>query len=225
MLNSVDVILIIVVALAALISARRGFLWSVLNLCAVAAAAVLSKILAAPVSQLFYDYFLHGKIMTELDRVLPAGSVSAQIGEGIDSVLSELPVPVVAIAKQYGFYPELSDGTQVLTVEGIEQDYIIPIVVGVLSIVATVLLFLILSALFKIIAGVINRNLSDKEKHKFFGRTNTLLGAGLGAVKGVFLAGICCVVLNLIPSAFGSDTLTPLVSGSFFCGLVAKLFG
>ena len=225
MLNSVDIVLIIIIVLAALISARRGLIWSVLNLCAVVAASILSKLLAAPASQLFYDQLLHGRIMTELDRVLPAGSVSGQIGEGIESVLEELPLPVTTIAKQYGFYPDLSGGTQVLTVEGIEQDYIIPIVTGVLAIIATVLLFIIFSAIFKIVAGVINHNLSDKKKHKFISKSNTLLGAVFGVLKGIVVVVIICVALDLISPAFGSDTLTPLVDGSFFCGAVAKLFG
>ena len=225
MLNSIDVILLVIIALAAFISAKRGFIWSVLNLGVVVASSVLSKLLASPVSQLFYNYFLHGKIMTELNRILPAGSVSGQIGEGIDSVLSELPVPVIAIAKHYGLYPDLSGSTQVLTVEGIEQDYIIPIVTGVLSIIATVLLFIIICAILKIVAGIIDHNLSDKKKHKFVSRTNTLLGAGLGALKGILISGIGCVILNLISPVINSSFLTPLVDGSFFCGLIAKLFG
>lgn len=225
MLNSIDIILLIVIAVTALISAKRGFIWSVLNLGAILLSSILSKVLAAPASQLFYNYFLHGKIMTELDRVLPAGSVSGQIGEGIESVLSELPVPVIAIAKQYGLYPDFSGGTQVLTVEGIEQDYIVPIVTGVLTIIATVILFIIFSAIFKIVAGAVNHNLSDKKKHKFISKSNTLLGAVFGALKGVVVVVIICVALNLISPAFGGDTLTPLVDGSFFCGVIAKLFG
>ena len=225
MLNSVDIVLLLIVAVAALISAKRGFIWSILNLGAVVVASILSKLLAAPASQLFYNQFLHGRIMTELNRILPAGSVSGQIGEGIESVLSELPVPVVAIAKQYGFYPDLSGGTKILTVEGIEQDYIVPIVTGVLAIIATVLLFVIFSAILKIAAGAINHNLSDRKKHKIIGTTNTLLGAGLGLLKGILLAGIICVVLDLVAPALNSDIVSPLVNGSFFCGLIAKLFG
>ncbi len=225
MLNSVDVVLLLIIAAAALISAKRGFIWSVLNLGAVVIASILSKLLAAPASQFFYDQFLHGRIMGDLERILPSGSVSGQIGEGIESVLEELPLPVTAIAKQYGFYPDLSGGTQVLTVEGIEQDYIVPIVTGVLAIIATVLLFVIFSAILKIVAGIINHNLSDKKKHKYISRTNTLLGAGFGVLKGVLIAGIVCVALDLIAPALASDTLSPLVTGSFFCGLIAKLFG
>ena len=225
MLNSIDVVLLIIIALAAFISAKRGFIWSVLNLCVVVVSSILSKLLAGVAAQFFYDQFLHGRIMNELNRILPAGSVSGQIGEGIDTVLAELPVPVTAIAKHYGLYPDLSSTTQILTVEGIEKDYIVPIVTGVLSIIATVLLFIIICAILKIIAGIIDHNLSDKKKHKFVSRTNTIIGAGLGILKGILIAGIVCVVLNLLAPATGSTALTPLVNGSFFCGMIAKLFG
>lgn len=225
MLNSIDVIILIIIALAAFISAKRGFIWSVLNLGVVLISGILSRILASPLSHLFYNQFLHDKILSELNRILPAGSVSGQIGEGIESILSELPVPVIAIAKQYGLYPDFSGTTQVLTVEGIEQDFIIPIITSVLSIIATVLLFIIFCAILKIVAGMIDHNLSDTKKHKIVGRTNLLLGAGLGVLKGVLLSAIICVVLNLVAPAINSSFLMPLVDKSFFCGIIAKLFG
>ena len=223
MFNSIDIILLLVIALTSLIAAKRGFIWSVLNFGVVIISGVLSRILALPVAAFFYEQALQGKILTELNDILPSGSVSRQIGEGIDAVLAELPLPVIAIAKQYGLYPDLSGTTQILTVEGIEKDYIMPLVTGVLSIIATVLLFVLISAVLKIVAGIVNHNLSDKKKHKFVSRTNTLLGAGFGALKGILLASIVCVVLELLASSTGSSTLTPLINGSFFCGLIAKL--
>ena len=224
MLNPVDIVLILIVLLAAFISAKKGFIWSVLNLGAVLLSGVLSRLCAVPVSHFFYDQFLHMRIMGELNRLLPAGSVSGQIGESIDSILNELPLPVVAIAKQYGLYPDLSGGTQVLTVEGIEQDYIVPIVTGVLTIIASVLLFVVFSAILKIVAGAINRNLSDKDKHRFVSRTNTLIGAVFGLLKGVLLAAVVCVLLNLVAPVLGNGSLATLTEGSYFCGLIASLF-
>ena len=224
MLNPVDIVLIVIVLLAALISAKKGFIWSVLNLGAILISSVLSKLCAAPVAHFFYDSFLHGRIMGELNRLIPAGSVSGQIGESIESVLNELPVPVTAIAKQYGLYPDFSGGTQILTVEGIEQDYIVPIVTGVLTIIASVLLFIVFSAILKIVAGAINHNLSDKEKHKFVSRTNTLIGAVFGLLKGVLLAAVVCVLLNLVAPVAGNSTLATLTEGSYFCALIASLF-
>lgn len=224
MLNPIDIVLIVIVLLAALISAKKGFIWSVLNLGAILLSSVLSKLCAAPVSHFFYDQFLHTRIMGELNRLLPAGSVSGQIGESIESILNELPLPVTAIAKQYGLYPNLSGGTQVLTVEGIEQDYIVPIVTGVLTIIATVLLFVIFSAILKIVAGAINHNLSDKDKHRFVSRTNTLVGAVFGLLKGVLLGAVACILLNLVSPVLGNGTLSAMTEGSYFCGLIASLF-
>jgi uncharacterized membrane protein required for colicin V production len=224
MLNPIDIVLIIIVLLAAFISARKGFIWSVLNLGAILLSSILSKLCASPVSHFFYDQFLHTRIMGELDRILPAGSVSGQIGESIESVLNEFPVPITAIAKQYGLFPDFSGGTQVLTVEGIEQDYIVPIVTGVLTIIASVLLFVVFSAILKIVAGTINHTLSDKDKHRFVSRTNTLIGAAFGLLKGILLAAIVCVLLNLIAPVLGNGSLSTLTEGSYFCGLIASLF-
>ena len=223
-MNALDIAVILLIAAVALISAKRGFIWSILNFAAVVLAGVLSKMLAAPASELFDQYFLHGKIITELYKILPEGSVSGQIGAGIESVLNELPLPVVAIAKQFGLYPDLSGGTQVLTVEGIEEDYIIPIIVGVLSVVAAVILFIIFCIVLKIVARAVDHHFSDKDKHKFISRTNTLVGGIVGVVKGVIPAGFLCVVLDLLAPTIGNDTLTALVNGSFFCKLIGSVF-
>ena len=101
-MNTLDIAIILLIAAVVLISAKKGIIWSILNFGAVVLAGVLSRLLAKPASELFYQLFLHGKIMTELYKILPEGSVSGQIGAGIESVLNELPLPVVAIAKQFG---------------------------------------------------------------------------------------------------------------------------
>lgn len=223
-MNALDIVLIVLVALITLVAAKKGLLWSLMNFAVVILSGTLARLTARPASVLFYRQFLHQKISAELLRILPSGSVSGQIGDRIDAILSELPMPIVSIAKRYGLYPDFSGGTQVLTVEGIEQDYIMPIVTGVLTIIATVLLFIIFFAILKIIAGAINRSLTDTQKHKFIGTTNTVLGAALGAVKGVMLVAIACVVLNLFSSAFSGSSLASQVQGSVLCGFIAGLF-
>lgn len=224
-MNAVDIVVILFVAVVALISAKRGFIWSILNFGVVVASGVLSRLLAGPASELFYQYFLHNKILAELYKILPEGSVSGQIGAGVESVLSELPVPVIAIAKQLGLYPDLSGNTQILTVEGIEEDYIVPILTGVLSVIATILLFIIIYAVLKIIARAIDRNLSDKDKHRFVSRTNTLLGALMGILKGGVLAALACAAFILIAPISGNNQLISLANGSYFCTIIARFFG
>ena len=223
-MNILDIAVILLIIAVALFSAKRGFIWSVLNFAVVVVSGVLSRMLAGPASTLFYQYFLHGKIMTELYKFLPEGSVSGQIGAGVESVLNELPLPVVAIAKQFGLYPDLSGNTQVLTVEGIEEDYIVPIITGVLSVVATVILFFVICLLLKFIARAINNRLSDKDKHRFVSRTNALIGGAVGVVKGVILSGIVCAIIGLVAPATGNDSFISLVDGSFFCNLIGSLF-
>ena len=224
-MNALDIVLIVLVALATLVAAKKGLLWSLMNFAVVILSGTLARLTAKPLSLLFYQQFLHQKISGELLRILPSGSVSGQISDGIESILSELPMPIISIAKRYGIYPDFSGGTQVLTVEGIEQDYIVPIVTGVLTIIATVLLFVIFSAILKIIAGSINHSLTDRQKHKFIGTTNTVLGAVLGAIKGVILVAVACVILNLFASAFSGSALAEQVQGSYLCGFIAGLFG
>ena len=221
-MNIVDIVLILFIVGLALLSAKRGFLLSLLNLGAVVAAGILSRIFASPVSSVFYNAFCHGPIMEKLYEILPAGSVSGQINAGIDSVLSELPDALIAMARQFDLYPQISAGTEVLTVEAIEEEFIIPIVTGVVSIIASVFLFIIFNAILKIAARIINKRITDSDKHKFVHGSNALLGGAVGVVKGIIPAGIVCIVLELTAPLAGG-TLAELVGNSYFCGLAAKL--
>ena len=225
-MNSIDVILLIFMVASALLAAKRGLLLSLLNLGAVVLSGILSKICAAPVSALVYNYLLHETVSSKLYEILPEGSLSGQIGAGLESVLSELPKPLIAIAKQFNLYPDLSaSGTQVLTVEGIEEDYIMPLIIGILTILATIVLFVLFSILLRLIARMIDHKATNKKDHKHIHRSNALLGGLVGLVRSVIPAGVICVVLNLIAPATGSSTLAALVDNSYFCGIIAKILG
>ena len=224
-MNSIDVILLIFVILSAFLAAKRGLLLALLNLGAVLLSGFLARLMAPAAANFVYDAFLHDKIMTRLYEIMPEGSVSGQVTSGIDRILSELPTPLIAMAKQYGLYPELPQGTEFMTVEGIEADYILPLVTGIATIIATVLLFIIFTIILKLIAGAINKSITDKKEHKIINKTNAIAGGIVGIVKSVIPVGICCTVLNLIAPASGNAALENLVNKSVFCGFVANLFG
>ena len=223
-MNTLDIVLILLVVFSALIAAKRGLLRSLLNLGAVVGAGILSRMLAQPVAGLCYDQFLHNKIQQELLEILPEGSVSGQVSAGIDSILAELPQPVVAIAKQFGLYPQLNEGTQVLTVEAIEQDYIVPVVTGVMAVIATVILFIVIGAVLKIIVGMIDKRATNKDSHKWVHGFNALLGGVVGLVKGVIPAAVFCAAANVLAPVIGNANFSELVDNSYFCQFIASFF-
>ena len=223
-MNSIDIILILLVVFFALIAAKRGLIRSLLNFGAMILAGVLSRLLAGTAADLFYGYFLHHQIEKELLTILPEGSVSGQVTAGIDSVLAELPQPIVAIAKQFGMYPQLSNGTEVLSVEAIEQDYIKPLVTGVAAVIATVMLFFVFSIILKLAVALISGRITDRDNHKWMHGANALLGGVVGLVKGVIPAAVFCAAANVIAPALGDSNFTELVNGSYFCRLTAALF-
>lgn len=220
MMNTFDIVLILLVIFLALLSAKRGLLRSLLNLGVVILSGILSRILANPVVDLLYTGFAHEPIRNKLLSLLPEGSVSGQI----DSVLAQLPEPVIAIAKQFGLYPQLNNGTQVLSVEAIEMDYIKPVVTGVAVVVVTVILYFILSLILRFVANMINERLTDSDNHKWMHGVNAVMGGVVGLIKGVIPAGILCVAANLLTPVIGNANFTELVNSSYFCHLAANLF-
>ena len=219
-MNSFDIVLILLVVFFALLSAKRGLLLSLLHLGVVILSGILSRLLANPVADLLYTGFAHEPVQNKLLSILPEGSVSGKI----DAVLAELPQPVIAIAKQFGLYPRLSDGTQVLSVDAIEQDYIKPVITGVAVVIVTVILYFVISTILRFVANVINGRLTDSDNHKWMHGANAVLGGVVGVVKGIIPAGILCAAANLLAPVIGNANLTELVASSYFCRLTANLF-
>lgn len=226
-MNIIDLILVILVAVIAIISANKGFILAALNIVAYAVAGILSKIFAAPVSSYLYKNFAYEKVMASLNELLPSGSVEGEINTVIESVFESFPSVVYDLASHFGIFNTdalLADAAtgEALTVELLEKNYIGPAVNSVISVVVIVLLFILFAIILRIVFSFINKMLTGK-KHKFMRKTNMLLGAALGVIKGVIPAGIICAILNIAAPAINNAQFTDFVNRSYFCNLVADI--
>ena len=221
-MNLIDIIVILFVAAVTIISAKKGFIKSLLNLSAYAIAGIVSKMLAAPVGDYCYDKFLKVKVLDEVTEILPSGSVSGEITSVINSTLSALPGFVSSLAEQFGINAS-SDGTnELMTVAQIESEYIAPVVSGVLGIIAFVFLFILFAIIFRIIFSVVDKFLNS-DKHKLIRNSNRILGALLGFIKSLPPAGLVCAVLNIAAPVINNEAFNSLVAESFLCRFVANI--
>lgn len=222
-MNLVDLVLILVIAVVAIASARKGFLMTLFNITSYVISGFAAKIFASPVATYAYENFFGEKIINELYKIMPTGSVEGEISTVVGDVLESLPSYIQAMVSHFGVFDMTSTGTtSTLTVEMIESTYLAPIVMKVLSIVATVILFVILVCLLRIVFSGINKGLT-KKKHKFIRGTNTFLGAAFGAVKGTGITAIFAAILNIAAPVIGNANLSQYVNESAICNIVAEI--
>ena len=223
-MNIVDIILFVVITVIAIASAKKGFLMTVFNIAAFIISGILSKIFASPVAVYAYDNFFSQKIIDELYKIMPSGSVEGEISAITGEVIEALPSYIGAMINHFGVLEgAAADGTTTtLTVEMIAQSYIFPVVMNVLSIVATVLMFVLFVFILKIVFSIFNKGLT-KKKHKLIRGTNMFFGAAFGVVKGAVIAAVLAAVLNIAAPVIGNEELSLFVNESAICNIVAEI--
>lgn len=224
----IDLLIIIFVVATAVLSARKGFLMSLLDVVSYVVAGILVKTFSPSVSAYVYDSYFAEELSNKLKELLPDGKCYDGLYSVIEQTLSVVPTEITDIAKQFGIYPSESafkgfaEKYDYFTVSMIEDRFIVPIVKGTVSVVAIILMFILFVIVLKIISVLINSILTRKN-HPVIRRTNTLFGAALGVVKGCVFAMIICFAINIIAPILANDTLTEASGNSYFCNLIAEL--
>ncbi len=225
-MNILDLVLILVIAVIAIFSAKKGFLLTLLNIATYIVAGILSKIFASPVSSFIYDSFFSSTIISKLYEIMPSGSVQGELNTIVSNVIASLPEYVQSLASNFGIADIVSSGTDAatasLTVEMLEATYIAPIVIKVLTIVVSVLLFVLFALLLRVVSSFINKVLT-KKKHKLIRGTNMFLGAAFGVVKGTAISAIAAAVLNIAAPLVNNGSLSVFVNESAICNIVAEI--
>lgn len=224
-MNYIDIAVIVFIVAVTLISAKKGFIKSLLNLSAYALAGIVAKILASPVAAYIYTNFLKVKVLDELSEILPSGSVSGEIGTVINSALASLPSFVSTLAAQFGITEGMllnSSVNEMLTVENIEAQYLGPIVSAVVSVIVLVILFILFAIVFRIIFSVVDKFLNS-DKHKIIRTSNRVLGAVFGFIKSLVPAGLICALLNIAAPLVNNEAFYDMVTDSFFCKFIAGI--
>ncbi len=225
-MNIVDLLLFIVIAVVAVASARKGFLIQILNIVSYVIAGILSKIFSAPVAEYAYENFFSEIVLGKLRELMPSGSVEGEITTVIAGAIEGLPEYIQALISHFFSADILSAeapvGDTVMTVEMIEQTYLAPVVMNVLSIVIMLILFVLLVFILRIVFSGVNKGLTRK-KHKLIRGTNMLFGAAFGTVKGAVITALIAAVLNIGAPVINNENLNDFVNGSAICNIVADL--
>ena len=193
-----DLIIVLIVAICVILSAKKGFVRTLIEVVGFFAAISLAISLSTPVSDFIYEKTVHSAIINSVEESVAEGTNST-----IDTVFENLPSFVV---NNKFLNVEKSEISQTITDEAISDtqiiadtisnNYIRPPVTKLFSVFASILLTIVFLVAVKFIAKAVNKLFS----FSLVGTINKVLGGILGAIKGCFVAVVFCLIVTLLVS-------------------------
>lgn len=197
-----DLIVVGIIVLMVILSAKRGFVRTVVEVVGFVLAIMVAISLGSGVAGMIYDNTVGPNIVSVADNTIDN---TAQ--EIIDDAWDALPDFVVKNAEAFGISKEkinesLADIGGENKQDAVEQainNSIRPIFVRIVGMLCSFILFIILSFVVKLLAKLLNGIFS----FSIAGDINRTLGGIAGLFKGVVFAVIFCVVIGMLVSFTG----------------------
>lgn len=194
-----DLIVIAIIMLFVAISAKHGFVKTVIEVAGFVAVIMITFTISTPLAGTTYDKIIEPPIIS---AVSDEGQESNS--KAVEKVWEKLPEFVVSAAEDVGVTAEKLDKDISTNMhEGVEkavkdssQSLIRPVVVKILGLIYSVVIMLVLSFVVSILAKFVNSLFS----FSVVGKLNRALGGVIGAVKGIVAAIFFCMVVSLIIS-------------------------
>ncbi len=196
-----DLIVIAIIIITSLISAKKGFVRTIVEIVGFIAVILLANNVSPMLSQATYDKLIQPSIVDSIEKI----QIEDQIGESLGNKISEENIPkFVSILLGDNFKIEdftasinenINNGVSEAVVEA-SQTVLKPLVTQILTLIYTLLIVVVAMIVVKFLAKFINKLFS----FSLVGKVNKKLGAVLGAIKGIALAVIICSVITLAVS-------------------------
>lgn len=207
-----DIIILLTVIAFIVIGAFRGVAKTLLNLAAVAAAAIGARALSAFAAEWVYQEWLRERVLLQLEGFIQSDGVAYAVQNCVDALPKWLSVLVGAVSGLFGVQPERLAGTMTLSgtqtheIAAAIEEPLGSLAVTVLSLVLLVVLFAVLMLLGKLLVRLLLK-LFD---HGALKAVDRVFGALLGAAEGIVFVWLAINLIYAIliyanPAIFEND--------------------
>ncbi len=198
---ALDIIIVAIVLLYVIISAKRGFARTVVELVGFFLAVYLSFTLSGIVAEELYTGAIEPAVTKSIEENITE-TASEKTEVIVDDIWESLPKVVTNIAEGFGISKETiideSGETDLIGFEELAENLtdkvLKPVIVPVVKTVVGILLFGLLMIVVKFLARAVNKIVNIP----LIGGVNRFLGGILGVVKGLLVSYIVCVIISLI---------------------------
>ncbi len=195
----IDLILVVLVLLTALISAKQGFVKIAVEVAGFVVAVLIALSISQPLADFTYQKTIEPAILNSVTDIAQDSTATS-----VNEIWDNLPKFIQNNADKMGVSKEslqttISHNTQdtlKTTITNISQNVLKPAISGILETVFSVILIIVLLFLVRILAKLINKVFS----FSVVGKLNRVLGGTIGIVKGMIIAFLVCEIIVLIIS-------------------------
>lgn len=195
----IDLIIVAIILVTALISAKQGFVRAVVEVAGFVAAVLVAFSVSAPLADITYEKVIEPPILSSVSE-----NAAQSTAQTADSVWESLPSFITDNSEKLGITKEHIEKIVVestlsstdTALNEISQKAVKPVATGILETLYAVILIVVLLFVVKILAKLLNKAFS----FSVVGKLNRTLGGLLGVVKGLAIALIVCEIVVLIIS-------------------------
>ena len=219
-----DLIIVGIIVFSIFLSARHGFVRSLIEVVGFIAAFSIAFTISSPLAKVTYDKIIGPKIVAKVESITSDGgsSVASQIWDAFPGVIknnsAELGIDQQSFLNKVD--STISSGASDSAVK-ISEDVTRPIVIRLVGAFYSTVITGVLIILIRFLARIINKSF----KIALLGKINGFLGGVLGAVKGIVFAFIFCAIISVVvlltkdglwfftPANIASSSLFKLIYG------------
>lgn len=219
-----DLIVLAIIIITVLISAKRGFVRTTVELVGFIAAVFISFTISTPLADTTYDKIIEPSVVSSVASA--ADTAADNSAATVDNFWNELPEWIKNGVEKAGISKDSLNGSisenigngALSAAESASQSVIKPAVTSILSLIYQTIILIVLLALVKPLAKLINKLFS----FSVIGTANRILGGAVGIPKGIIYAVAFCLIITLIVSftnngflIFNDETMEQSVFFSF----------
>lgn len=222
-----DGIIVLIIAITIFLSAKKGFVRTLIEVVGLIAAIIVAFTFSTPVADSVYDKFVEPKIISTVEESFNNTANTAT--DTVDAVWTKLPKFMtnsnfLNISKENVYEQIKTDTSATATTmaDTVSNSFVKPVVTKFVSLLFSVISVVFLIFVTKFLAKYINKLFN----FSIVGKINKTLGGIIGLFKGVAVAIIFCLVISLIMSftkngflIFTNDTVNSSYLFKFFTEL------
>ncbi len=215
-----DLIILAIIAVFAFLSAKRGFVRTLIELAGFVLAIVIANSVSPVISEGVYNKMIEPAIVKSVEEIDVGDTPIGSIAEIPDDIIPEFITNIAGDNFNLQTFTDkvnenISNGTTA-AVTTASQEIVKPIVTNILNIVFTLIIAVVLLFLVGILAKFINKLFSLS----IIGKLNKILGAVLGMLKGGIISSVFATAISLLitvlPNGFLIFTADAIASSVIF---------
>ncbi|MEE1010669.1 MAG: CvpA family protein [Acutalibacteraceae bacterium] len=214
---AIDVVFVAIIVICIILGRKKGFIRMVLSLVALIASWIVANKFAPAASQWLNDNFIREKAIALLTEKL-----TAVIENGSREIIEAIPEYIINAAKLADISFEsilTSAGEPSVAAENIFSACETTVVLPVLEFIMFIAIFIAVSIVLSVVVRLADK-LFDLPVLK---NLNKMLGAAIGAVKGVCYAGVLGVILNAASYITSDSKVAEAINGSYIQTFISFL--